>query len=65
MAEFTCPHCKQPIYDDEALLCHFCGESLKHVSNSGLGKVQGVGSKWFVIAIVFIVIASFVILMWR
>lgn len=29
MTEYTCPHCKQPIYDDEALSCLFCGESLQ------------------------------------
>ena len=28
MSEYICPHCKKPIYDDEALLCLYCGESL-------------------------------------
>jgi predicted nucleic acid-binding Zn ribbon protein len=28
MSEYLCPHCKNPIYDDEAILCLFCGESL-------------------------------------
>ncbi|HOU37248.1 MAG TPA: hypothetical protein PLJ26_03940 [Candidatus Omnitrophota bacterium] len=28
MSEHICPHCKKPIYDDEALLCLYCGESL-------------------------------------
>ena len=28
MEEQVCPHCKKPIYDDEATLCLFCGESL-------------------------------------
>jgi len=27
--EYTCPHCHKPIYDDNALLCLFCGESLE------------------------------------
>lgn len=26
--EYICPHCKKPIYDDDALLCLYCGESL-------------------------------------
>lgn len=29
MAEYICPHCKQPVYDDDALLCLYCGESLR------------------------------------
>jgi predicted amidophosphoribosyltransferase len=24
-----CPHCQKPIEDDEALLCLYCGESLR------------------------------------
>ncbi|HOW43358.1 MAG TPA: zinc-ribbon domain-containing protein [Candidatus Omnitrophota bacterium] len=30
MAERICPHCRKPIYDDDALLCLYCGESLQH-----------------------------------
>ena len=29
MAEFICPHCKKPVYDEDALLCLYCGESLQ------------------------------------
>jgi predicted nucleic acid-binding Zn ribbon protein len=25
---YICPHCKNSVEDDEALLCLFCGESL-------------------------------------
>ena len=39
MAEYVCPHCKKPIYDDEALLCLYCGESLKR-SVGFMGKLK-------------------------
>ena len=29
MPEYICPNCGKAIYDDEALLCLYCGESLK------------------------------------
>ena len=29
MSERVCPHCRKPIYDDDALLCLYCGESLQ------------------------------------
>jgi len=28
VSEYICPGCKKPIYDDDALLCLYCGESL-------------------------------------
>ena len=40
MAEHICPHCKNPTYDDEALLCHFCGESLGRYSSGGIGAMR-------------------------
>ncbi len=30
--DYSCPSCQQPIYDEEALLCHFCGENLRRPS---------------------------------
>ena len=65
MNEFSsqCPYCKQPISDDEALLCHFCGESLGRTSSSVLGKVKGQNVKWLFIIITLIVIFSFLIFM--
>lgn len=39
MAERICPHCKNPIYDDDALLCHFCGESLQY-QGGVMGKLK-------------------------
>lgn len=62
MAEYLCPHCKKVIYDDEALLCHFCGESLGRGSRGALGKTKGVPGKWVTLAIVLIMLISFAIL---
>lgn len=41
MKETICSHCKNLIYDDEALLCHFCGESLPRASSGAMGKILG------------------------
>ena len=38
MVEMICPHCKNPVYDEEALLCHFCGNSLRR---GGGGLLSG------------------------
>ena len=62
MAEYVCPHCKQLIYDDDALLCHFCGESLERTSSGALGKIKDPKTKWFYVIVVLLVIVSFVIL---
>lgn len=39
MAEYICPNCRKPIYDDEALLCLYCGDSLKR-SVGFMGKFK-------------------------
>ena len=38
MEEYTCPNCKNPIYDEDALLCHFCGEEM--ITTSDDDKIQ-------------------------
>ena len=50
MSEYSCPHCKQSISDDEALLCHFCGESLRRTSSGAMGKMTAM--KWLIAAVV-------------
>lgn len=62
MAEYICPHCNNPIYDDEALLCHFCGASLERSGSGFLGKVRYSNQQvvWFFV--VFLVLLSFVFL---
>ncbi|MBF0619808.1 MAG: hypothetical protein HQL19_06535 [Candidatus Omnitrophica bacterium] len=51
MSEIICPQCKNPIYDEEALSCHFCGHSLNQRSSGLLGKMRGAGMKWVLITI--------------
>jgi predicted amidophosphoribosyltransferase len=61
MSEYICPHCKKPIYDDEALLCLYCGQSL----NRGvgfMGKLKYPAHKIVIVIIVALVLASFLIL---
>ena len=57
MAEYICPHCKNPINDDDALLCLYCGNSLQRKT----GFISSIPHKWF-IAIVIIVLLSFIAL---
>jgi hypothetical protein len=55
-AEYICPHCRKPVYDDDALLCLYCGESLRRSKH--FLKPRAV----FIIAVV-IVLLSFLALM--
>jgi len=59
--EYICPHCKKAVYDDDALLCMYCGENLERgVGN--LGKMK-YSTHWMIIAAVVIVILfAFVVL---
>ncbi|MDP8266970.1 MAG: hypothetical protein P9M07_08560 [Candidatus Aceula meridiana] len=62
MAEYQCPHCGMVISDEDALLCHFCGESLQRAGKGFLGRVKYSSSKvvWFFV--IFAVIFSFILL---
>ena len=33
MEGHICPHCGNPVFDEDALLCHFCGESLQRAAD--------------------------------
>ncbi len=59
MSERICPHCKNPIYDDDALSCHFCGESLGNYSSGGLGMMRSM--QWILVVISAIIILMFVL----
>ncbi len=62
MAEYICPHCKRPVYDDEALLCLYCGESLKRRVGF-MGKIRYPQSKMVLIILVGLILLSFVLLL--
>jgi hypothetical protein len=64
MTEFICPNCDNPIYDDEALLCLYCGESLER--GTGIfGKLKYSRQKGIAALVVVILILSFVLLLIR
>jgi hypothetical protein len=58
---FQCPHCKNFIDDDDALLCLYCGEGLGR-SVGVMGALRHPRSKWIFISIILLVILSFLLL---
>ena len=60
MSELICPHCKNPIYDEDALLCHFCGNSLNRGSAQIMGKMRGAGMKWVWIMVALLVAVALI-----
>ena len=40
MEEYKCPNCGNPIYDSEALMCHFCGGSLQRAGKGFIGRIR-------------------------
>ena len=65
MTGYICPNCKNPIYDQEALLCHFCGESLQRASNGFMSKLRYANQKvvWFFV--MFFILFAFILLIVR
>jgi predicted amidophosphoribosyltransferase len=64
MAEYICPHCKKPIYDDDALLCLYCGESLDR-SVGVMGALKFGRPKFLIVVLVLLVSLAFLLLMSR
>ena len=64
MTEYICPNCRKPIYDDEALLCLYCGESLKRGVGL-LGKMKYPTPKIIVVIAIVVLLLSFVMLIVR
>ncbi|MBN3038275.1 MAG: zinc-ribbon domain-containing protein [Candidatus Omnitrophica bacterium] len=61
MSEYICPHCGNPIYDDDALLCMYCGESLKR-DVGVFGKIKYTKPKIIIMTVVGLIVLSFVLL---
>ncbi len=64
MPEYICPHCRKPIYDDDALLCLYCGESLNRPAGF-MGNLKYPRPKIIIIILVVVLLAAFIILMSR
>jgi len=62
MSEYICPYCQQPIYDDEALLCLYCGQSLNRAVGF-MGKLRYPKFKIIILGIVTMLLVSFIFLM--
>lgn len=65
MGEYICPHCKNPVCDVDALLCHFCGESLQRSGKGLLSKIKYQRPKKIVVVVICLVLLSFILLMLR
>jgi predicted nucleic acid-binding Zn ribbon protein len=61
MAEYICPSCGKPIYDDDALLCLYCGGSLRK-SVGFMGKVKYLPIRIILVLIVMLVLIAFLLL---
>jgi len=62
MPGYICPHCKRPIYDDEALLCFYCGQSLNRAVGF-MGRLRYCKPNLIVLVIVTTLLVSFIFLM--
>lgn len=63
MDEYPCPNCGMLITDEDALLCHHCGESLQR---AGRGFISGIRysnrkAMWFFV--VFAVLIAFIFIL--
>jgi len=59
MAGHECPYCRNRIYDEEALLCHFCGNSLHRTSKGMLGHMRDSHKKTLLYITVLLIILGF------
>lgn len=65
MPEYICPHCKKPIYDDEALLCLYCGENLER-GVGFMGKMKyPIPRILIVIGITILIVCFLTLFVWR
>lgn len=61
----TCPHCGNPIFDEEALLCHFCGKSLQRAGQGFLGKIRYANHRILWYLLTFLVLCGLAFLLIR
>jgi len=61
MPGYICPNCKKPIYDDEALLCLYCGDSLKR-SVGFMGKFKYPTPRVMLLIIIALTLLAFLLL---
>jgi hypothetical protein len=64
MPEITCPHCGNPIYDEEALLCLYCGNSLRRKIGF-IGKMKHSLPAIALVLVIGLIIFSFLMLIIR
>ena len=62
MSEVICPHCKNSIYDDDALLCHFCGGSLHRAGKGFISNLKYANNKGIWILIIGVLLLSFILI---
>ncbi len=62
MADYICPNCKMVTYDEEALLCHFCGESLQKSGQGFLGRIKYDNKKIIWYFTIFLILLSLILL---
>ena len=63
MSEYTCPHCGMLIIDEDALLCHHCGQSLERAGKGFLGRIRYSNFKVVLFFMTFCVLLAFFVLM--
>ena len=61
MSEYICPHCQRPIYDDDALLCLYCGKGLRR-GVGFLGKLKYSRPRAIIISLVGLVLLAFILI---
>jgi len=64
MPDFICPHCKKTIYDDDALFCLYCGESLGRGAGF-MGKLRYSRHTIVTAVLIITVLLSFLLLIAR
>lgn len=61
MDKIICPHCGKPIYDDEALICLYCGEDLER-GIGVLGKMK-YSTHWIIVGALIALCISVVLIL--